>query len=245
MFEPVVVMPVYNHGSGALRIHERVRAFGLPCIVVDDGSDAECARRLDVLKAHAATTLVRLPNNGGKGAAVMAGLREALRLGFSHALQIDADGQHDPAEIPAFLAIARERPEAVVCGTPLYDRSVPLGRRIGRYATHLLVWINTLSFAIRDSMCGFRVYPLAATVAMLDEDAPGKRMEFDIEVLVRLYWRGVPIANRPTPVTYPDDGVSHFRLWRDNLLISGMHARLFLGMLVRAPVLLARRLRPT
>jgi glycosyltransferase involved in cell wall biosynthesis len=240
MFEVAVVVPVYNHGAGAQRVVARVREQDLYCIVVDDGSDAAHAALLDALVPDAGISLLRLPSNQGKGAAVMAGLRAAAARGHSHAVQIDADGQHDAGQIGAFIAAARTQPAAVICGVPRYDASVPLGRLIGRYATHLWVWINTLSFAIRDSMCGFRVYPLAATIALLDSERVGRRMDFDTEILVRLYWRGVPVHNLSTPVIYPSGGVSHFRLWRDNGCISWMHTRLFFGMLRRALPLLAR-----
>jgi glycosyltransferase involved in cell wall biosynthesis len=241
LFRPIVVIPVYNHGASALRVVAAVRAHGLPCIVVDDGSRADCAALLDGAAVQQGVHLVRLARNLGKGGAVMAGFRAAQAQGFTHALQIDADGQHDTADIPAFVALGRAHPQAVICGTPVYDRSVPKGRLYGRYVTHVWVWIHTLSFAIRDSMCGFRLYPLQAVGPLLDGARIGQRMDFDTEVLVRLYWRGVPVVNRPTRVTYPADGVSHFRVWRDNLLISRMHARLFLGMLLRLPRLLARK----
>jgi glycosyltransferase involved in cell wall biosynthesis len=244
-FRPVAVIPVYNHGDAVGAVVTHVRAAGLRCVLVDDGSAADCATVLDALAhAHAqpdAITLVRLARNQGKGGAMIAGLRAAAAAGFTHALQIDADGQHDAGDIPGFLDRARARPDAVICGVPVYDESVPLGRLIGRYATHVWVWINTLSLAIRDSMCGFRVYPLARVVPLLDAAALGRRMDFDPEVLVRLHWRGVAIVNVPTRVTYPQDGLSHFRLGLDNLLISRMHARLFLGMLARAPMLLWRK----
>ena len=123
----------------------------------------------------------------------------------------------------------------------MYDASVPKGRLYGRYITHVWVWINTLSFEIRDSMCGFRVDPLKVTVAVLDGANIGRRMDFDIEVLVRLVWRGLRLVNLPTRVTYPLDGISHFKALRDNVLISRMHARLFFGMLVRSPLLLLRK----
>ena len=135
-----------------------------------------------------------------------------------------------------------EHPDAVISGCPVYDQSVPKGRLYGRYLTHVWVWINTLSLQIRDSMCGFRVYPLAATLALLNRAQIGRRMDFDVEILVRLHWQGVPIRNRPTRVIYPEDGVSHFQLWRDNARISKMHARLFFGMLLRMPQLLWRKL---
>jgi hypothetical protein len=134
-------------------------------------------------------------------------------------------------------------PEAVICGCPVYDASVPKARLYGRYATHVWVWINTLSFDIRDSMCGYRVYPLARTLALIDSVKLGSRMDFDADIIVRLHWRGAQVRNRPTRVTYPADGVSHFRLWHDNLRISRMHTVLFLGMLLRSPMLLARKWR--
>ncbi len=244
MFDAVVVIPVYNHGVPAVRMVKAVRQLGLPCILVDDGSEAQCAAMLAIAAVQPGVRLLRLHANQGKGGAVMAGLRAALQQGHTHAVQIDADGQHDVRDIPAFLDLARANPGAVICGNPVYDASVPRSRLIARYATHVWVWINTLSLDIRDSMCGFRVYPLAPVVSLIDSVHIGQRMDFDTEVLVRLHWRGVAVFNRPTRVTYPRDGVSHFRLWRDNVLISRMHARLFFGMVLRLPWLLWRRVRP-
>ncbi len=242
-FRPVVVIPVYNHEHAIGIMVAGVRAQNIACVLVDDGSEAGCARALDALAtAHPGEVfLVRLTENQGKGGAVMAGFREAARRGYTHVLQIDADGQHDPADIGGFLAEARAHPAAIVCGCPIYDASVPKGRLYGRYATHIWIWINTLSFDIRDSMCGFRVYPLAPVIALIDSVAIGRRMDFDCEILVRLHWRGVRVRNRPTRVTYPLDGVSHFDVWRDNVRISRMHAKLFFGMLWRSPRLLWRK----
>ena len=240
-FRAVGVIPVYNHGAAVGAVAANVRAHGLHCILVDDGSDAACAAVLDALACACDVTLVRLPVNQGKGGAMMAGLRAALAAGYSHALQIDADGQHDAGDIPQFLARAAAQPDAVICGTPVYDETVPLGRLVGRYATHVWVWINSLSLEIRDSMCGFRVYPLAPVVRLLDEARLGRRMDFDPEVLVRLHWRGVRIVNVPTRVTYPEGGISHFRYASDNLLIVAMYVRLVFGMLARSPVLLWRK----
>lgn len=244
MFRPVVVIPVYNHPGTIGAMLHAVRAHGLRCILVDDGSAPDCAAVLDALaQAHPASThLLRLPVNQGKGAAMATGLREADRRGYSHSLQIDADGQHDSADIPRFLAQAAVHPAAVICGCPVYDASVPRARLVGRYATHVWVWINTLSLDIRDSMCGFRVYPLRPTVALLDSVAIGRRMDFDSDIIVRLHWSGLRVINQPTRVTYPLDGVSHFRMWRDNVLITRMHTALFLGMLRRLPWLLWRKL---
>ena len=239
------VIPVYNHGDAIGAVVRSVLVFGLPCILVDDGSEAGCAQVLSELAtANPQTiTLVKLAVNQGKGGAMMAGLRKALQLGFSHALQIDADGQHDVQDIPTFLAASKSHAESIICGCPVFDASVPKGRLYGRYATHVWVWINTLSFSIKDSMCGFRVYPLAETVALIDTVSIGRRMDFDVEILVRLYWRGMGIVNQPTRVNYPSDGVSHFRVLLDNVLISRMHAKLFFGMLWRLPALLWRKVR--
>ncbi len=238
--KPAVVIPVYNHEHAIGTVVEQVRTFNLPVVLVDDGSKPECAAVLDELSKRDGVSLYRRQRNGGKGAAVMSGLEEAKRLGFTHAVQIDADGQHALKDLPKFLEQAEAHPDALVSGVPVYDASVPKGRLYARYLTHIWVWINTLSFAIRDSMCGFRVYPLERTLAAIVPGI-GKRMDFDPEIAVRLVWRGTKVINIPTPVTYPMDGVSHFDALWDNVRISGMHARLFFGMLIRLPMLLWRK----
>lgn len=243
-FKPCLLIPIYNHKDVIGATVERLLPYGLPIFIVDDGSDAATQQVLAALAAaQPLVRLDRLPQNGGKGAAVMRGMRLAHAGGFSHALQIDADGQHDTGDVARFLAEGAASPGSLICGQPTYDASVPKGRLYSRYLTHVWVWIETLSFAIADSMCGFRLYPLGATCALLDRVALPTRMDFDIEILVRLVWRGVDIRNVRTRVTYPEGGVSHFQLWRDNWRITKMHTRLFLGMLPRIPILLGRRLR--
>lgn len=242
-FKPCAVVPVYNHERSLPAVVRALLAEELPCVIVDDASSPAAAKIIDELAQHPSVHLLRHSHNQGKGAAVTSGLREASRLGFSHALQVDADGQHDLGRVALFLDRASQAPAALICGYPEYDSSVPKGRLYARYLTHVWVWINTLSLSIRDSMCGFRVYPLEPTLTLLNDTALGKRMDFDTEILVRLHWREQPMVWLPTRVHYPADGVSHFRLWRDNLLISSMHARLFGGMLLRAPALLWRRWR--
>jgi glycosyltransferase involved in cell wall biosynthesis len=243
MHKPCAVIPVYNHEHALPQVVEALRVAGLPCVLVDDASSPACAAVMERLATHPETYLVRLGQNQGKGGAVMAGLREARRLGFSHALQVDADGQHDLTDVARFLTSSRAQPEALICGYPQYDASVPKGRLYARYLTHVWVWINSLSLQIRDAMCGFRVYPLAATLAVLESARLGRRMDFDPEILVRLAWREQPMHWLPTRVHYPLDGLSHFRLLHDNALISKMHAKLFFGMLLRAPAILWRRWR--
>ena len=241
-FRPVAVIPVYNHGAAIGGVVARVRESGLRCMLVDDGSDASCAAVLDALARAPDVTLLRLPKNQGKGGAMMAGLRAAQAAGYTHALQIDADGQHDAGDIPIFLALAAQSPAALICGVPVYDDSIPAARLYGRSFAHLWLWLSCLSREIGDSMCGFRVYPLASVVALIDSVNLGRRMDFDSEVLVRLHWRGVAAVNVRTRVTYPHDGVSHFRYGADNVLIVAMYVRLVFGMLLRSPMLLWRKL---
>jgi glycosyltransferase involved in cell wall biosynthesis len=245
-FKPCIVVPVYNHEQAIGEVLDGLLRHDAPCILVDDGSGEECAAVLDALaQAHPErVTLVRLARNQGKGAAVLAGFRRAAVMGFSHVLQIDADGQHRTADVPLFLARAQAHPDAVIAGCPIYDESVPKARLYGRYLTHIWVWINTLSFDIKDSMCGLRVYPVAPVEALAARQAIGSRMNFDTDILVRLFWDGLQVLNLPTRVSYPTDGVSHFRMWSDNVLITWMHTKLFFGMLPRIPKLLARKWRP-
>lgn len=245
-FRPALIIPIYNHGETIGRTVDRLTPYGIPIYIVDDGSDAGTQATLAALAARQPLVrLHRLPRNGGKGAAVMAGFRLTFADGFTHALQIDADGQHDTDDVPRFLERARRRPEAIIAGKPIYDDSVPKARLYGRLITHFWVWVETLSFSIGDSMCGFRAYPLAPTVALIDRVAIPCRMDFDIEIIVRLMWAGVPVENLPTRVTYPPDGLSHFDVLRDNVRISWMHTRLCAGMVVRLPLLLWRKARPT
>lgn len=240
---PCALIPIYNHKRTIKRTVQAVRAHGLPVIVVDDGSDAETRAVLDALNGNGDIQLLRLPHNQGKGAALVAGLLAARDAGHTHALQIDADGQHDTGDVPRFLAESRDHPHAMVCGRAVYDDSVPRARLYGRYLTHVCVWAETLSLAIDDSMCGYRLYPLDETCAEIARAPLPARMDFDTEIAVRLLWRGVPVRNVPTRVIYPEDGLSHFRMLHDNARITAMHTRLLLGMLPRAPRLVWRRLK--
>src|SRR5262245_1098856 len=240
-FAPIVVIPVFDHEHAIGAMVDGVLAAGQPCLLVDDGSRESCAAELRRQAAREGVSLLRLERNLGKGGAMIAGFREAARRGATHVLQIDADGQHDAADIPRFLAAARAAPHMIINGAPKYDASVPKGRLYGRYLTHVWVWINTLSLDIRDSMCGFRVYPLAPVLELLDSARLGSRMDFDVEVLVRLHWRGLRMRWLPTRVSYPLDGVSHFRMVWDNVLMVRLQFKLFFGMLLRLPLLLWRK----
>jgi glycosyltransferase involved in cell wall biosynthesis len=240
-----LIVPFYNHEHAIRQTIAALEPYGFECWLVDDGSDARCGPVLEQLAREEATwlRLIRCPVNRGKGIAVLTGFAAAFSAGCSHALQIDADGQHDFAAIPRITELARANPDAIVTGVPVFDASAPAARRIGRKLTTFWVRINTLSRVIQDAMCGFRVYPLEPIMKLSQRSSFGSRMEFDPEILVRAVWAGVPVVSMPTSVTYPSDGVSHFKMWRDNVRISWMHTRLFFGMLWRAPLLLARRLR--
>jgi glycosyltransferase involved in cell wall biosynthesis len=239
-FKPAIVIPVYNHEDAIESTLKQVLEYGYPAVLVDDGCGAKCREVLEKLaeKYRDQVYLVQLATNSGKGGAVKAGMRFLLDQGFSHALQVDADGQHNISDLPIFIQAAEKEQESLICGFPIYDHSVPKHRYYCRYFSHVWVWINTLSFSIKDSMCGFRVYPLVKICKLIDRASCGNRMSFDTEVVVRWVWSGHIIKNMPTKVIYPENGVSHFNAIKDNVLISWMHTRLFFGMLWRSPALL-------
>ncbi|SNY78123.1 glycosyltransferase family 2 protein [Pantoea sp. GL120224-02] len=238
-FKPCVLIPCYNHGAMLASVLARLAPFNLPVIIVDDGSDTQTQQQIADLEAPQLDILT-LPVNQGKGAAVIAGMRRAAAAGYSHALQLDADGQHQVEDTPRMLAEAESHPDCLISGQPVYDDSIPKSRLYGRYITHFWVWIETLSFSLKDSMCGFRVYPLQPSLALCDRHPIGQRMDFDTEIMVRLYWQGTPSRFISTRVTYPESGLSHFDALHDNLRISWMHTRLFFGMVLRIPQLLSR-----
>ncbi|HEY7885096.1 MAG TPA: glycosyltransferase family 2 protein [Cellvibrionaceae bacterium] len=241
VFAPCVIIPVYRHAHLLESLLVQLQALGVDAILVNDGGDEQASLTLRELAERFGYLLCEQFPNGGKGSAVLLGMQHAAAAGYSHALQIDADGQHNAADIPRLLSQAEVEPTAVIAGVPVYDDSVPRHRFYSRYLTHVCVWIETLSLEIKDSMCGFRVYPLAPVLALARSTSIGSHMDFDTEIIVRLFWRGLRVISVPTKVIYPENGVSNFRLWRDNLAISWMHLRLLLGMLLRSPRLLYHR----
>lgn len=232
-YQLIVVIPCYNHGKtleGVVRSFERL---SLPIIVVNDGSNEETTAEIKrVARTFSNVEALHLPQNLGKGGAVLAGLEKAHELGFSHALQIDADGQHAVEDAEKMIALSRSAPEALISGRPIYDESVPKKRLIGRYITHFWVWVETWSFTIKDSLCGFRIYPLERTLKAAHRHPIGLRMDFDPEIMVRFYWEGGEVQFLPTKVIYPEGGISHFNLVRDNVEIAKMHTKLFFRSLV-------------
>jgi len=232
-FRPCALVPTYDNPRTLRRVVEEVRRHVADVVVVDDGSGPEAREVAASLEKDGIAAVVYRARNGGKGAAVRTGLEEAQRRGYTHALQVDADGQHDLADAQRLLGSARARPEALVAGQPIFDASAPRARRVGRALTLFWTRLETAGRFRGDPMCGFRVYPLPASLSV----RWGDRMDGDVEILVRLVWRGVPVVCEPTRVRYlraEEGGVSHFRMVRDNIRISWMHTRLtILSILAR------------
>ncbi|RLB47024.1 MAG: glycosyltransferase family 2 protein [Deltaproteobacteria bacterium] len=225
-FRVTGVVPTYDNPATIRAVVMRLLEHVDHVVVVDDGSGAEGRAACAELSAEGLAHVVHHEVNGGKGAAVKTGLRAAKDLGFTHALQVDADGQHDIDDVPRFLEAARENPRALILGDPRYDDSAPSARRIGRKITAFWIAVECGRGVISDGMIGFRVYPVDAALAV---PVGGDAMDFDLEIAVRLVWAGLPVINIPTKVRYLDEdegGISHFRAFRDNVLISWLHFRL-------------------
>jgi glycosyltransferase involved in cell wall biosynthesis len=233
-FNPCALVPTYDNPDTIGPVVDRVRTWLPDVIVVDDGSREPGRQAVQALASTPRVHVHRRGKNGGKGAAVKDGFRIAHGLDFTHALQIDADGQHQLEDIPRFLEAARAQPWALILGAPLFDASAPKARLIGRQITRF--WANLETYGkrvIQDPMCGFRVYPLDAAIRA---DAKGNAMDFDPEIAVRMVWGQTPVVNLPTRIRYltrEAGGVSHFRRVRDDALISWMHTRLMLGAILR------------
>ncbi|MBQ9275797.1 MAG: glycosyltransferase family 2 protein [Succinivibrio sp.] len=242
-FKAAVLIPCYRHGRALRQVLSGLTSLQLPVYVVDDGNEEDEAQLIREAVAQApGVTLIVNPHNLGKGGAVCAAARAAWADGFTHALQVDADGQHNLADAPALLELARQHPGDLALARPVYNDSVPKGRLYGRKITNFWVAVETLSWEIKDAMCGFRVYPLASFIQVIDSSRLGLYMDFDIEILVRLYWLGLKPYYLDSQVSYPQDGVSSFRMLEDNLQISKLHTKLFLLALTHYPALLRRKL---
>ncbi|MDE1922284.1 MAG: glycosyltransferase family 2 protein [Gammaproteobacteria bacterium] len=243
----LVLIPSYNPGAKVFETVGAARRYWNPVWVVIDGSTDDSARRLlDMARIDPGLRVIVGSRNRGKGAAVLHGLELALAAGYSHALTMDSDGQHPADRIPAFMAASMAAPRAMILGRPIFDASAPGLRVNGRKISNWWTNVETLWAGIGDSLFGFRVYPIEPLVSIMHARRWMRRFDFDVEAAVRLCWRGVTPVNLPAAVRYfsaAQGGVSHFRYWRDNVLLTWMHARLFCGFLIRLPVLAARRMR--
>jgi glycosyltransferase involved in cell wall biosynthesis len=248
----LVLLPSYNSGK---QLIETIRAALLQWqpvwVIIDASTDGSEEVALQLTTTEPQLRVLIRPLNGGKGAAVLDGLRLAESEGFGHALVMDADGQHPADRIIEFLQLAESNPQTMVLGVPQFGPEAPKARVYGRWAGNTFTEIETLWGGIRDSLFGFRVYPVSATVALMDRIKTARRFDFDTEVAVRLYWQGFRTINIPVPVRYltrSEGGVTCFRYLPDNILLVKTHTRLLFGMIPRIPRLLwwtiYRRIKP-
>jgi glycosyltransferase involved in cell wall biosynthesis len=243
----LVIIPSYNPGPNVYAAVRAALEQWNPVWVVIDGSTDDSAQRLQAMAAESpALRVLVTPRNRGKGAAVLHGLCAASAAGYTHALTMDSDGQHPAGLIGDFMRASQAHPSCMVLGRPVFDASAPSLRVRGRKISNAWADLETLWAGIGDSLFGFRVYPIAPLIAVMRRQPWMRRFDFDAEAVVRLSWRGVTPINVGAPVRYfpaGEGGVSHFNYWRDNALLTWMHTRLFMGFLLRLPLLIARRLR--
>lgn len=242
----LVLIPSYNPGAKVLATVRAALAQWAPVWVVVDGSTDGSPEQLQALAAEVEhLSVIVLPENRGKGAAVLEGLERAAAAGYTHVLTMDSDGQHPADLIPAFMAASQAEPAAMVLGKPVFDADAPALRVNGRKVSNGWANLETLWMGIGDSLYGFRVYPVAPLRRIMQANRFMRRFDFDPEAVVRLCWAGVRPLNIDAPVRYfraDEGGVSHFNYLRDNTLLTWMHTRLFLGFLLRLPLLIWRRL---
>ena len=228
--KPFVLLPTYNSGARlAQTLREAHAQWDTVWVAVDastDGSDT-AAESLGLEGVR----FFRLTQNSGKGAAVLVALQAAKAEGFTHVLVMDADGQHPAAMIRPFFEISKNNPAAFVCGVPVFGPDAPRERVLGRFAGNFFATLETLGAGAEDSLFGFRLYPVAPALEVLENTNWARRFDFDTVLSVRLTWAGLPCINVAVPVFYPprsEGGVSHFCYLRDNLLLIAAHARLLL-----------------
>ncbi|MEI6033155.1 MAG: glycosyltransferase family 2 protein [Verrucomicrobiae bacterium] len=241
----LVILPSYNSGEQLLRTMVAARKHcGAVWVVVDGSTDGSGERARSI--GSDGFRVISLARNAGKGGAVLHAFREAAAAGFSHALVMDADGQHPAAAIPEFFEASQASPGALIAGKPVFGPDAPAERVKGRLVGNAFASLETWGMGASDSLFGLRLYPLAPSLKVLESTRGGRRFDFDTMMAVRLLWAGVPAINVPVRVSYParsEGGVSHFRYVRDNLLLARVHARLCFEMLPRIPGLLSMRCR--
>lgn len=226
----IVILPSYNSGRLLAETARAVLAVWQPVWVVLDGStDESVAEIQDLARTEPGLSVIHLTENRGKGGASLVAMEAAAKAGYTHALLMDADGQHPAQEVAPFMELSREHPKAMILGEPVFGPEAPAERVKGRRVGNWFANLETLRGGIRDSLFGFRLYPLRPAIKIMRSIRTGRRFDFDTELAVRLYWAGVEPINRPVPVKYPeksDGGVTHFRYLRDNLLLVTTHTRL-------------------
>ena len=243
----LLLIPSYNTGLIVMKVVREALGLWQPVWVVIDGSDDGTAELLEKFaESEPNLTILRHPDNQGKGSAIYTGLQEALKQNFTHILTMDADAQHPAASIRSFMEISMSHPESMILGVPIFDENAPALRVNGRKISNFWANLETLWQGIDDSLFGFRIYPLKPLKGVMDSTSFARRFDFDPEVAVRMVWRGIPVINQPVPVRYPgkeEGGISQFNYLRDNILLTWMHIRLLSGFLVRLPLMILQRMR--
>lgn len=241
----LVILPSYNSGANLPRTMLAARPHcDAVWAVVDGSTDGSGGLAGEVVGDG--FRVIRLEKNSGKGGAVLHGFREAQAAGFSHALVMDADGQHPAGSIREFFERSKNSPGSLIAGVPVFGSDAPPERVRGRLVGNLFARLETWGMGASDSLFGFRIYPIAPALRVLESTRGARRFDFDTVMTVRLLWAGVPAINVPVPVRYPgrsEGGVTHFRYVRDNLLLTAVHVRLCFGMLARIPRLISMRCR--
>jgi hypothetical protein len=242
----IVLIPSYNPGAKVAETVRAARQYWNPVWVVVDGStDGTGQMLVDMARDDDGLRVIMLPTNRGKGAAVLYGIEQAAREGYTHALCMDSDGQHPAPCIPEFMDRSRRHPGHMILGLPVFATDAPALRVQGRKISNWWANLETLGMGIGDSLFGFRVYPIAPLCKVMRGQIWMRRFDFDPEAVVRLCWEGVHPINIPAPVRYfqpGEGGVSHFNYWRDNRLLTWMHIRLMVEFGLRLPILLHRRI---
>ncbi len=238
------MIPSYNSGLLLRKtVANALEEWSDVFVVIDGSTDGSDANLEDLGSPEKRLRVLRISKNGGKGAAVLHGITEAQKEGFTHALAMDADGQHPAEFIKKYMETSAAHPEALLLGQPVFDASAPALRVNGRKVSNMWANIETLWWGIHDSLFGMRMYPIEPLRRCFASTIGARRFDFDPEVAVRLCWLGVPVINIKTPVRYlsqEEGGVSQFRYLRDNTLLTWMHVRLLFGFIIRLPILLCR-----
>lgn len=225
----LVIIPSYNSGPLLQRTVATAREYWSPIWVVIDGSTDNSVSPVEAMAAaDPGVRLFRLPSNRGKGAAVRHALTEAEASGFTHALVMDADGQHPVERIATFMATSAAAPNALVMGRPIFGADAPWIRVMSRRLSNVTAALITMR-RVGDTLFGFRVYPVASLLGAMRASSGMRGFDFDPEAVIRLAWAGAPLVHLSTPVRYlrsEEGGVSHFNYLRDNRLLTGMFLRL-------------------
>jgi len=228
--KPLIVIPVYNHSRTLREVVLRALPVHPHVMVVDDGSTDDGLAMIKDLNVR----IVRHDKNRGKGSAIMSAAREARDLGMTHLITIDADGQHDPAEVPVFLEKIEKEPLAIVVGKRDFaGRAVPFSSRFGRRFSNFWLRVQT-GRSLEDTQSGFRAYPIEILEWLKLHE---KRFSFEIEVLVKAAWAGIELKEVDVSVHYAGglERISHFHPLRDNLILTLLNTRLTIRALLPIP----------